>query len=131
MVREEQLLIARFVIPGRPITKKNHSRIFKGKNGRPFIVPSEQYKRYEADAGWFLKPLGIAARVNVKALYYMPTRHRVDLCNLIAATCDILVKYGVVTDDNSTVIASHDGSRVLYDKDNPRTEIEVTACPRK
>jgi hypothetical protein len=57
----------------------------------------------------------------------MPTKHRVDLVNLLEATCDILVKANVLEDDNSNIIISHDGSRVLYDKDNPRVEIEIQA----
>lgn len=31
-----------------------------------------------------------------------------------------------VKDDTFTILAGHDGSRVLVDKDNPRTEIEIT-----
>ena len=47
------------------------------------------------------------------------------MSNLMAATHDILVKYGVLADDNRDIIASVDGSRVHYDKKNPRTEIEI------
>ena len=117
----------RMTIPGRPITKKNHSQIIRSKDGRPFIVPSRQYKEYQDGAGWHLKGKGqkLCGRYNVKCLYYMPTKHRVDLAYLLAATCDILVHYGVLEDDNSGIIASHDGSKVLYDKENPRCEIEI------
>lgn len=62
----------------------------------------------------------------MQCLYYMPTRHRVDLVNLLQATCDILVKAGIIEDDSSKVIAGHDGSRVLYDKENPRVEITLS-----
>jgi Holliday junction resolvase RusA-like endonuclease len=55
----------------------------------------------------------------------MPTKRRVDLTNLLEAIDDVLVKYGVLKDDNSEIITSHDGSRVLYDKDNPRTEVAI------
>ena len=51
---------------------------------------------------------------NVRCLYYMPTRRRVDLCNLLEATCDLLVHHGVLADDNSAIVAGHDGSRVLF-----------------
>ena len=61
----------------------------------------------------------------MRCLYFMPTRRRVDLGNLMEATHDILVKYEVLADDNSKIIYSVDGSRVLYDKDNPRTEVEI------
>jgi Holliday junction resolvase RusA-like endonuclease len=50
----------------------------------------------------------------------------VDLVNLVEATCDILVDAGVLVDDNSGIVTSHDGSRVLYDKTDPRVEIEIT-----
>ena len=56
----------------------------------------------------------------------MPTKRRVDLTNLMEATHDILVHCGVLADDNSKIIVSVDGSRVEYDKNNPRTEIEIT-----
>lgn len=115
-------------INGRPITKKNSQRIAINKaTGRPLVLPSRQYKQYEQDAGWQIKCKGLMIDypVNVKCLYYMPTRHRVDLCNLLEATCDILVHYGVIADDDSQIVASHDGSRVLYDKDNPRTEVTI------
>lgn len=64
--------------------------------------------------------------IELRCLFYMPTRRRVDAVNLLQAVCDILVKYEVIADDNSNVVASFDGTRVLYDKDNPRTEITIT-----
>ena len=73
----------------------------------------------------FLKAFRIDYPVNIKALYFMPTRRRVDLCNLHESLCDVLVKHGVIEDDNSSIIVSMDGSRVLYDKQNPRTEIYI------
>ena len=57
----------------------------------------------------------------------MKTRRKVDLTNLLEAVDDVLVFYNVVADDNYKVIAGHDGSRVLLDKENPRTEIYITA----
>ena len=67
----------------------------------------------------------IAERINVKALYYMPTRRRVDLTNLNEALHDCLVKHRCIIDDNSNIIFGTDGSRVLYDKDFPRTEVYI------
>jgi Holliday junction resolvase RusA-like endonuclease len=92
------------------------------------VIPSKQYRQYEKDCGAFLNPLPftcIEQPVNVKCLYYMPTRRRVDLVNLEESTLDILVKYGILADDNSNIVVSMDGSRVLYSKENPRTEIEI------
>ena len=61
----------------------------------------------------------------------MPTHRRVDQVNLLEATLDILVEYGVLADDNSNIVVSHDGSRVLYDKNNPRTEITITDAAKE
>ena len=109
-----------------PRTKKNSQQIIK-INGQPRIIPSKAYKQYEKDCKIFIPKIDtINHPVNVKAVYYMPTRRRVDLCNLHEALCDILVRYGVVADDNSNIIASMDGSRVMYDKEHPRTEVTIT-----
>lgn len=114
---------------GNPATKKNSMQIFRHRTtGKPFVSQSERYKQYERDClrqitGKYKKNL--KGTYNMKCVYYRKTRHTVDLCNLLAATCDILVKANVIDDDNFKVIASHDGSRVCFDKDNPRVEIEI------
>lgn len=118
------------VLLGTPRTKKNSQRIIRiGRGSR--ILPSEAYMEYAEECGVQLfmqrAGIGIDYPVNVRCIYYMPTRRRVDLVNLLEATCDILTENGVVTDDNSCIIASHDGSRVEYDKTNPRVEITITA----
>lgn len=70
----------------------------------------------------------IDSPVNVQAVFYMDSRRRVDLPNLQNALLDALVNAGLLADDNSNIVVSMDGSRVLYDKKNPRTE--VTICDR-
>lgn len=125
----------KYTIPIPPVTKKNSQQILRNsKTGRPFISPSKQYKGYERAAMPFLRPLPdkpIDYPVNVKCLFYMPTRRRIDLVNLQEAALDVLVSAGVLIDDNASVVASMDGSRVLYDKESPRTEIEITTgCDR-
>ena len=108
-----------------PITKKNHQQIVRAGD-RVIVVPSKQYKRYEKDAAWMLPQLGIDHPVNVQCLFYMPTHRKCDLTNLLEAVDDVMVKAGTIADDNFHIVAGHDGSRVLYDKDNPRTEITIT-----
>lgn len=114
-------------IPLPPITKKNSQRILKNRTtGAPFIAPSEKFNQYQRDAGYFIGARRVNDYpVNIKCTFYMPTRRRVDLTNLLEAIDDILVHYGVVDDDDNEHIGGHDGSRVLYDKDNPRTEIII------
>ena len=127
----------RFVVHGAPRTKKNSQQIIQvpvpgtGKK-RPVPIPSSDYKQYSRDFMWQIPPWiarkTINEPVNLKCVYYMPTRRRVDLLNLLEASCDILVDAGVLEDDNCKIVVSHDGSRVFYDKDNPRVEIEITSA---
>ena len=63
--------------------------------------------------------------INVKAVFYMPTRRRVDLVNLQEALLDVLVHYRVIDDDNCSIVATMDGSCVKYDKNRPRTEVTI------
>ena len=49
-----------------------------------------------------------------------------DLINLLEATMDILVDAGILEDDNSNIVGGHDGSRVLYDKENPRADVYIS-----
>lgn len=118
----------KILIPLTPRTKKNHSRIIFNKyTGKPQIIQSKDYLQYEKDCAPFLKNVEpFLSSCNVKCLFYMPTHRRVDLSNLLAAISDILVKYSILIDDNSEIIKSYDGSRVLYDKNNGHTIIEIS-----
>lgn len=119
-----------YVLRLPPVTKKNSMQIVQNsKTKRPFLLPSKSYRAYEEKAAWFLKPRPqqpIECEVNVKCLFYMPTRRRVDLNNLLEAATDLLVSAGIIKDDHCGIVVSHDGSRVKYDKENPRTEITIT-----
>ena len=116
------------ILPGEPRTKKNSGQIiFAG--GRPMLIPSEQYREYSQTCVWRIpgwQKCRINYPVNMRCVYYMATRRKVDLVNLIEATCDILVDAGVLADDDSKIVVSHDGSRVLIDRDHPRAEITIT-----
>lgn len=118
------------IIPIAPTTKKNSNQIVKAK-GRYMIIPSAKYKKYEKECGQYMPTIEpIDEPCNVQCVYYMPTRRRVDLSNLLSCTLDVLVKYKVLADDNSNIVATMDGSRVDYDKENPRTEITITLINR-
>lgn len=123
----------KYTIKLAPITKKNSQQILTNKKtGRSFIAPSSRFKQYEREAAWFLRPRPprpIECPLNIKCLFYMPTRRLVDLTNLLEAVDDVMVNEGIIKDDNSRIVVAHDGSRVLYDKSNPRTEITITRMP--
>ncbi len=117
----------KITIPIEPRSKKNSQQVaFNHKTGRRFIVQSENYKKFEKECGKYLpKITPIDYPVNIKCLFYKGTKRKCDLTNLLEAIDDILIKYKVIEDDNYTIVQSHDGSRVFYDKDNPRIEIEI------
>nr|DAM67755.1 MAG TPA: Endodeoxyribonuclease RusA [Caudoviricetes sp.] len=118
-------------IYGNPATKKNSMEIYRNsRTGQPFLTQSKRYKDYAKDCAKQITgkyKQGIDYPINLKCVYYRKTKHRVDLTNLLAATCDILTDCGVIADDNYKIIRSHDGSRVDFDKDNPRVEIEISS----
>lgn len=118
----------KFVIPLQPISKKNSQQIFmNSKTGKPFIAPSKKYKEYEAAAAWFIpRHIHINEPVNVKCLFYMKNRQKCDLTNFLEAIDDVMVKVGLLADDNYTIVQSHDGSRIYVDRESPRTEIYIT-----
>ena len=131
-------LLYTYTIPLDPRTKKNHQMIvgagsrcpYCGKHRKQFIRQGKAHTDYIINAYPFLAPkptLPIEAPVRVQYLFYMGTRRKVDGLNLCAAADDLLVEAGILADDNSNIIKSHDGTRVLYDKQNPRTEIYIHA----
>jgi Holliday junction resolvase RusA-like endonuclease len=114
---------------GRPITKKNHTE----RTGQGKQIQSKACRQYAADCIWQIPHtarLHIDTPVNVKCVYYMTINYanckaKVDLVGLLQGTDDILVDGGVLADDNCRIVAGHDGSRVLWDKERPRVEITI------
>lgn len=121
-----------FTIPLDARTKKNSPQVFSRMNkqtGKIFtkVLPSKNYMQFEKDCMPFLKGLPfIDYPINLQAVFYMQTRRNVDLVGLLQSIDDILTVGGILLDDNRDIIASHDGSRVFYDKNNPRIEITIT-----
>ena len=120
----------RYVIYGRPMTKKNSMRIY-GKR----VLQSKAYVKYEREALMQLlaqvkKRYGERA-VSLSAHYYMPNRRSwPDLVGLLQATSDILEKAGVYQNDGQ--IVSYDGSRIVgVDKENPRVEVTVASVGKE
>lgn len=123
-----------FTIPTEPRTKKNHQQIrYNRRSGRRFISTSNEYKSYVAETSFILNQIKIKNKlkkpitgpVNVKAIYYMASRRIVDISNLHECLHDVLVHAGILLDDSCRVIIGTDGSRVRYDKENPRTEVTI------
>ena len=118
----------KLTIYGNPVTKKNSQRMVYAK-GRIIPLPSAKYSAFEKDAKKQLveqyKGEPIDYPVNLECKYFMQTRRKCDLVNLLEATQDTLIVAKVIADDNFSIVARVDGSEVLYDKENPRTEIVI------
>lgn len=117
--------IAFLVIPGPPRTKKN-SQIMRCRNGKPVLLQSKLYREYERNALKVLQNYQgprFSGPVEVRAHYWLKTKRRPDLSNLLEATADILEKGGVIKNDRD--IVSWDGSRIMGISPNPRVEITI------
>lgn len=114
-----------FVIPLPPVTKKNNSCVYYNKaTGKPFICPSERYRQYEKDFCYYARLFRVLI---ILSILKHCIKRKVDLINLHSALHDCLVKANVLLDDNCSIIVSTDGSRVFYDKVNPRTEVYISS----
>ncbi len=119
--------MTRLTVIGTPVTKKNSSRIVHfGK--RPAILPSAQYKLWEAKAVPQLRlcwspRLPLEKPVNVAAVIYRQ-RAAGDLVNFLQAIADVLEVAGVVKNDRW--IVSWNGSRLDKDAKYPRVELVIT-----
>lgn len=124
-LRGEEALI-KFTIPIVPVTKKNSGRIVRAGE-KLKLLPSKKFEEYQDMAGWYIPNKGemIDYPVEVSCTFFMPTKRKVDLANLLNAICDVLVHYKVLADDNSDIIVSHDKSRVIKSCPTPRTEVRI------
>ena len=128
--------LAHYTIPIDPKTKKNSHRIAGcgprcpvcGKYKKQFIRNGDKTTEYSFLCAKYLQPKPrkpIEGPVHLIYRLYTGTWHRKDDLNLYEALDDILVKEGILKDDDRKTIRSRDGSRILYDKDNPRAEIYI------
>lgn len=128
--------LAKFVIPINPKPKKNTHRIAGSgarcpvckKYKKQFVRNGNATTEFAFSAAKYLRPRPAKPIVEtVRLVYrlYRETKHRVDDLNLYEALDDLLVKEKILGDDNINIIRSRDGSRVYYDKDNPRAEIII------
>ena len=118
----------KIIIPLLCRSKKNSEEIISNpKTGRPMIIQSKYYRQFEKDCGYFLKRYAkhIDYPINLNVKFYVPDRRKRDLTNLENALADIMIKYGVIEDDNYNIIAGWDGSRIIYEKGKEEIIIEI------
>ena len=118
----------RIVIPMLCRSKKNSQEmILNPRTKKPMIIQSKLYRDFEKNCGYFLKKYAkkIDYPVNLNCKFFVPDRRRRDLTNLENALGDILVKYNVLVDDNYTVLAGWDGSRIIYEKGREEIIVDI------
>ena len=84
-------------------------------------------------------PFPLTAKMNLRCLFYLGKDIKVDLSALYEGVQDCMAgnagiefknvtanMYQIIEDDSARYIGSHDGSRVLLDYTNPRTEVYLT-----
>lgn len=120
----------KLTLPFAPRTKKNHSRVvMRGKY--PKVLPSEQYVALEKVCCWYIKAHynwqsePIDTPINLECHFYKDVDRKGDLVGYLQAIQDILVKAGVIKDDNHKIVVSTDGSRVHLDRANARIEVII------
>lgn len=109
-------------------SKKNSQEIhINCRTGKPFVSQGKLYKQFEAECGYYLLKYkkNISVPINLKCTFYVKDKRKRDIVNLLNAIQDILVKYGVIADDNYNIVKSVDGSRIIYEKGREETIIEI------
>jgi Holliday junction resolvase RusA-like endonuclease len=127
--------ILKLTLYGQPYIKKNNQRTIWHKTlKRTIVVYPAAYTAWRKDAlmqlglcrnGYWQKKIDkpIDFPIIMKAHFYNKTKHRRDLSAMYEGIQDILVEAGILEDDNCNIIIGHDGSRMFYDKENPRIEL--------
>ena len=118
----------KIVIPAKTIPKKNSQQIIVNpRTHRPMVIQSKNYLAFEKQCKEYLKDykLKIDYPINLKCTFYVPDRRKRDIVNLLNAIQDILTKYEVIEDDNYNIIASIDGTSIIYEKGREETIIEI------
>lgn len=110
-----------------PRTKKNHGQIITVR-GRPMMLPSPEYRAWEAGCGrasiFDRTAPPIAHEVNCAATIWRNARVG-DAVGYYQAIADCLETLGVVADDKW--IVSWDGSRLAKDAESPRVDVVLTS----
>lgn len=117
----------KIVIEGRIPSKKN-AKVSIVRNGRLFIIPNNQFRKWHEKAVFDLKAKGIKLITGIKYIeivLYAPDKRRSDLTNKVESLMDLLVDVNILEDDNWFIV---DDLRLKFggvDRENPRAEIFI------
>lgn len=111
------------VILGVPVVKKNSNTTFNGMR-----LPNKRYAPYAFYNTFYLEKTNkhktIDTDIILTFMFYRNDKRINDISNLYEAPQDIMVRAGILSDDNDKIVKGHDGSRIIRDKnETPRTVI--------
>ncbi len=112
-----------FIIPGEVISKKNSKRCFGGK-----AVSSKAHMKWEKQAMAEMQYKRVKWTgdypVELHVFFYRKTRRIFDYSNLLESVQDMMVKAGIIFDDDfKHVIPVISGMAI--DKDHPRVAVSI------
>lgn len=119
----------KLTIPVIPRSKKNSQEIvFNKRTGHRMVIQNKKYTEYEKECKKYIPTdliVPINYPINLQCNFYVNDARRRDIANYIEAIQDILVKYGVLEDDNYEIVSSLDGCSMEIDRENPRVVIII------
>lgn len=118
------------ILPGRVPSKKNSKQIIC-KGSRPVLLSSERYQAWEEEQLWRLKTVKerFTGRVSVHCTFYPPDKVKGDCSNKFESVADLLVKAGIIEDDDWFHLVKQSSEFGGVDKDNPRVEVHIDELP--
>ena len=113
------------IFKGIPPAKKNAKRVVYAK-GRMLFIPSAQHKAWEEEALYTVKRIkNKYTTCFIGISFYPPDKRRRDMSNSAESVYDILVKAGILKDDNMFLLQKTECSFMKVDKENPRTIVGI------
>ena len=114
-----------YTLKGKLVSKKNSKRIFKTREGRPFIASSSQYLKWAKDAVDQLAAQEGVRFTNKEAVHIIVDIYQgkgvgLDLDNALAGIFDVLQASKIIGNDRQIKSAS---VRLMKDVEDPRAEI--------
>lgn len=115
------------LIEGDVPSKKNSKQILMNRaTGKRFVASSPLFQRWQELQQWRLPKLRQPLESKrIEIIFYPSTKRRSDLNNISQGILDVLVKQGIIKDDNWFDLPQLDLRLGAVDKKYPRAEIYI------
>lgn len=118
-----------FLLKGRIPSKKN-SKIMVCRGKFPTLLPSSDYRKWQKDALEQLAKNKIPKKKLqsvpwISVIFYAPDNRKFDLSNKFESIADLLVDYGLLEDDNYSILGDIQLCFGGVEKDEPGALVEM------